>query len=87
MLVEPREAQPRTSTFTLTAGRPSRIDLTTVYPNTGKHLHTQGIYALQDDALTYCLALPGQPRPAAFATRKGDGHILVVAKRVVPERR
>src|SRR6516165_585480 len=81
MLTEPREALPRSSTYTLTAARPALIDLTTVSPD-NPTLHTRGIYSLQGDVLTYCIAAPGRPRPAEFATAKGDGHTLVVLKRL-----
>lgn len=81
MLTEPREAPRRTSTFELTPGRPGRIDLTTEYEGVQLLLQTQGLITLTGDALTYCVAGPGQPRPAALATAKGDGHTLVVLKR------
>jgi uncharacterized protein (TIGR03067 family) len=87
MLTEPREALPRSSTYTLAAGQPARIDLTTVYQGDPTRLHTKGIYWLRDDVLTYCVAAPDRPRPAAFATAQGDGHTLVVLKRVAPEPR
>ena len=81
MLTEPREAQPRTSTFTLTAGKPALIDLKTVYQGDKSVLLTKGIYAIEGDVLTYCIAGPGQQRPTEFATKKGDGRTLVVLKR------
>jgi uncharacterized protein (TIGR03067 family) len=84
MLNEPREALPRSSTYMLTAGRPARIDLTTVYQGDPTRLHTKGIYALRGDVLAYCVAAPGRPRPADFTTAKGDGHTLVVLKRAAP---
>ena len=87
MLTEPREALPRSSTYALTAGRPARIDLTTVSQDNPTGLYTQGIYLLQGDVLRYCIAAPGRPRPAEFATAKGDGHTLVVLKRVASEPR
>jgi uncharacterized protein (TIGR03067 family) len=87
MLNEPREALPRSSTYTLTASRPAHIDLTTVYQGDPTRLDTKGIYALRGDALTYCIAAPGRPRPVEFATAKGDGHTLVVLQRAVPEPR
>jgi uncharacterized protein (TIGR03067 family) len=82
MLTEPREALPRSSTYRLTAEQPARIDLTTVSQDDPAGLHTSGIYSLQGDVLTYCIAAPGQPRPAEFATTKGDGCTLVVLKRL-----
>jgi uncharacterized protein (TIGR03067 family) len=85
MLTEPREALLRTSTYTLTAGRPTLIDLTTVFPDNATRLHTSGIYSLQGDVLMYCIAAPGCPRPTEFATTAGDGRTLVVLKRVAPD--
>src|SRR4051812_29627697 len=82
MLAEPREAPARSSTFTLTAGNPRLIDLTTISQDQPTPLHTLGIYSLDGDVLCYCVAPPGRPRPAEFATKKGDGHTLVVLKRV-----
>jgi hypothetical protein len=87
MLTEPREARPRSSTYTLTVARPPLIDLTTVSPDNPTRLHTRGIYSLQGDVLMYCIAAPGRPRPTKFATTKGDGYTLVVLKRIALERR
>jgi hypothetical protein len=86
MLVEPREASSRTSTF-LVAGL-GQLDLTTVYKGSGSrsHLDTKAIYTLEQGVLTYCIAPPGQPRPAELATTKGDGFTLVVLKRVTLRR-
>jgi hypothetical protein len=87
MLTEPREALPRSSTYTLTAARPTLIDLTTVAQDNPTRLHTRGIYSLRGDVLMYCIAAPGRPRPTEFATTKGGGHTLVVLKRIALERR
>jgi hypothetical protein len=87
MLTEPREALPRSSTYALTAARPGWIDLTTVTPGDATRLYTQGLYELRGDVLTYCIAAPGRPRPAALDSAKGDGHALVVLKRAPPEQR
>ena len=82
MLSEPREAHSRSSTYRLTAAQPALIDLTTVDQDKPAALHTRGIYAIRGDVLTYCIAAPGWPRPAEFTTAKGDGHTLVVLKRL-----
>jgi hypothetical protein len=87
MLTEPREALPRSSTYTLTAARPALIDLTTVSQDNSTPLYTSGIYLLQGDVLRYCIAAPGRPRPTEFTTTKGDGYTLVVLKRIAVERR
>jgi uncharacterized protein (TIGR03067 family) len=87
MLSEPREALPRSSTYTLTAGQPALIDLTTLSQDNPAALYTGGIYSLQGDVLRYCVAAPGRPRPSEFATTKGDGYTLVVLKRIAMERR
>ncbi|HKI36933.1 MAG TPA: hypothetical protein VKA46_34090 [Gemmataceae bacterium] len=82
MLVEPREAHSRWSTFRLLPAKPRQIDLTTTAADGPTFLRTYGIYSLGDDELTYCVAPPGQPRPAGFATAKRDGNTLVVLRRV-----
>ena len=87
MLTEPREALPRSSTYTLTAARPALIDLTTVSQDNPTGLHTRGIYSLQGDVLMYCIAEADRPRPTEFATTKGDGYTFVVLKRIGLERR
>jgi uncharacterized protein (TIGR03067 family) len=81
MLSEPREAQPRTSTFKLVAGAPPGIDLTTLYAGDPTPLHTKAIYIVAGDTLTYCIAAPGQPRPTDFETAPGDGRTQVVLMR------
>src|SRR4051812_2767956 len=81
MVVEPREAPSRLSTFTLTATEPRQIHLSTTFADSPNHLHTEGIYTLTGDTLTYCVAPPGQRRPAKFATVQGDGNTLVVLRR------
>jgi len=35
-----------------------------------------GIYKLEGDRLTICMAAPGQPRPKAFKAEKGSGYTL-----------
>jgi len=45
-------------------------------------LHTRAIYEIEADRLTYCVAPPGQRRPAEFVTKKGDGYTLVSLKRI-----
>src|SRR6266481_5773016 len=87
MLTEPREALPRSSTFTVTPSQPALIDLTTIFEDRPPPLYTKGIYSIYGDVLTYCVASPDQPRPSEFATRKGDGYTLAVLKRVRHETR
>jgi uncharacterized protein (TIGR03067 family) len=82
MLVESREAQEKTSTFVLRAGRQPGIDLTTQTHGSPRPLHTKAIYELQGDALKYCIGAPGIPRPTAFTTTPGDGRTLVVLRRL-----
>ena len=85
MLTEPREALTRSSTYRLTVGRPTLIDLKTVIQDNPMPLHTKGICSLHDDVLVYCVAAPGLPRPTEFTTTKGDGGTLVVLKRSAPQ--
>ncbi|MFO0966294.1 MAG: TIGR03067 domain-containing protein [Gemmataceae bacterium] len=44
----------------------------------------KGIYKLEGDMLTSCVAETGKDRPTEFAARAGSGHTLRVFKRVTP---
>jgi uncharacterized protein (TIGR03067 family) len=44
----------------------------------------KGIYKLDGDTLTSCVAEAGKDRPAEFASKAGSGHTLRVFKRVKP---
>ncbi len=85
MLIEPREAYIEKSTFTLIAARPRQLDLTTTFTDKQDPVQTKAICALDGDFLEYCVAPPGQPRPAEFATQLGDGLTLVTLRRVGAE--
>ena len=54
---------------------PRSID---VIPDGGKDRGERvlGIYKLEDDRLTICMAAPGQPRPKEFKAEKGSGCTL-----------
>lgn len=54
---------------------PQSID---VIPDGGKDRGERvlGIYKLEDDRLTICMAAPGKPRPASFEAEKGSGCTL-----------
>ena len=41
----------------------------------------RGIYKLDGDSLTIAITKPGFDRPAAFTTKKGSNHVVVVLKR------
>jgi hypothetical protein len=56
-----------------------------VYEKDPTPVYTKGVYELRADSLKYCIAIPGRPRPLSLATTKGDGHTLVVLKRVAPK--
>jgi hypothetical protein len=84
MVMEPREALSRSSRFRLTPGNPGQIRLDTTFTDSPNRLHTEGIYTLSGDALTYCVAAPDRPRPTEFTTVKGDGNTLVTLKRFRP---
>jgi uncharacterized protein (TIGR03067 family) len=72
------------STFRLRpAATPRGIDLKlTAGPDKGKQV--KGIYKLDGDSLTICVAEPGKERPKAFKTSEGSGHMLFVFKRAKP---
>ncbi len=42
----------------------------------------QGIWKLDGDVLTICVAEPGKDRPREFAAKEGTGHTLLVLKKV-----
>jgi uncharacterized protein (TIGR03067 family) len=42
-----------------------------------------GIYVLEDDELSICVAPPGGERPTSFAARQGSGHSLYLFRRHV----
>jgi uncharacterized protein (TIGR03067 family) len=46
----------------------------------------RGIYVLEGDDLTVCVAPPGRERPASFAARRGSGHSLYLLRRHLPSR-
>jgi uncharacterized protein (TIGR03067 family) len=54
---------------------PRSID---VIPDGGKDRGERvlGIYKLEDDRLTICMAAPGKPRPKEFKAEKGSGYTL-----------
>jgi RNA polymerase sigma factor (sigma-70 family) len=56
---------------------PHGIELTPLQGGQGR----QGIFRLEDETLTLCLARPGEPRPADFAAGLGSGHELLVFRR------
>ena len=56
---------------------PSSIDYTLVRgPHRGQT--QRGIYELDGEVARYCMAAPGDERPAEFVTRAGDGRTLSV---------
>jgi len=60
---------------------PPHIDIEFVEgPDAGEWSY--GIYALDGDAVTFCLGLVGSSRPPAFATSAGSGHALERLRRV-----
>jgi uncharacterized protein (TIGR03067 family) len=53
------------------------IDIT----NPAKKQTILGIYALDGDQLKLCLGAPGSTRPDGFATKPGNGTMLLILKR------
>jgi uncharacterized protein (TIGR03067 family) len=45
-----------------------------------------GLYLLEEDELTVCVAPPGRERPTSFAPKRGSGHSLYLLKKYVPSR-
>jgi uncharacterized protein (TIGR03067 family) len=45
----------------------------------------QGIYLLEGDEFSVCVAPPGKPRPMDFDSRRGSGYWLYLLRRVIPE--
>lgn len=62
---------------------PHALDL---IPDGGPHRDERilGIYRLEGDALTICVADPGEPRPTAFDAPSGSKRTLQTFRRVVP---
>jgi uncharacterized protein (TIGR03067 family) len=52
--------------------RPGRIDYVNLH-GSNKGRTQAGIFAIDRGVLKICMAAPGQPRPAEFASRTGDG--------------
>jgi uncharacterized protein (TIGR03067 family) len=69
--IDPR-VLPKTSDDTINEGE-----------NKGKQI--QGIYQLEGDTLTSCVAKVGNERPKEFAADKGSGHTLRVFMKVRPD--
>ncbi len=45
----------------------------------------QGIYLLEGDEFSVCVAPPGKARPMDFDSRRGSGYWLYLLRRVIPE--
>lgn len=45
-----------------------------------------GIYLLEDDELSVCVAPPDRERPTSFAPQRGSGHSVYLLRRYVPAR-
>jgi len=45
-----------------------------------------GIYLLEDDELTVCVAPPDRERPDSFSPQRGTGHSLYLLRKYVPSR-
>jgi uncharacterized protein (TIGR03067 family) len=71
----------RTGTLKLDQTKaPKAIDIIAAEgPNKGKTL--KGIYKIEDDTFTYCVAQPDKDRPTEFSAKEGSGHALLVNKR------
>jgi uncharacterized protein (TIGR03067 family) len=63
--------------------RPKSLDIT---PATGEYKGKTAlaIYGVKGDKQRVCVAPPGKPRPEAFESKEGSGHIWQTYKRVKP---
>jgi uncharacterized protein (TIGR03067 family) len=60
--------------------KPKTIDIEIMEgPQKGETM--KGIYKLEGDTYTVCLAFKGKDRPTDFASKPGSGHVLEVLKR------
>lgn len=66
-----------------TSKTPHALDL---IPDGGPHRdkHVLGIYRLEGDTLTICVADPDEPRPTAFEATEGSKRTLQTFKRIKP---
>ena len=71
-------------TFTVTVkSTPKTLDVIfSEGPEKGRSF--KGIYKLEGDIYTVCMALPGGERPKEFVSKPGSGHVLEVLKREKP---
>lgn len=69
------------ATFELDAARKPK-QLTIVAIVEGNAETVKGIYRFEKDHLTLCFAMPGEARPKAFFTGKGDGNSILIFERV-----
>lgn len=67
------------------AKKPAKIDLD-IKDGNDKGKAQPGIYKIEGDTITICLARPGnKDRPTEFSGKGEDGHILVTIKRLKKE--
>jgi uncharacterized protein (TIGR03067 family) len=69
------------ATYKIDLGKKPHPILMTAKNGPDKGQTARGIIQLQGDTLKLCYAVPGNPAPADFATKKGENQLLFVMKK------
>ena len=72
-------------TFEIDPAKTPKWATDTINEGPGKGKQILGIYKIEGDMLTSCVAPVGKERPAEFVAKEGSGHTLRVFKRAAKE--